>query len=80
MLLLIRRRRPGKIDSPDGRQPIKQVHIDQTATTSIAKVRKFLPACDAPKFLEHRFQIINDQPLATRPSRDSCYRLAFGTL
>ena len=59
MLLVFRRRRPGEIDSPGRRQPIAQVHIDQTAATSITKVHKYLPASDVPKLLEHRFQIIN---------------------
>ena len=49
MLLVVRRRRPGKIDSP----------IGQTANIPIAKVLKYLPASDVPKLLEHRFQIIN---------------------
>ena len=59
MLLVIRRRRPGETDSPSRRQPIGQVHIDQTVTTSITKVHKYLPAPDVPKLLERRFQIIN---------------------
>ena len=59
MLLVVRRRFPGEIDSPGRRQPVAQVHIDQTANTSIAKVRKYLPASDVPKLLERRFQIIN---------------------
>ncbi|PPQ89617.1 hypothetical protein CVT25_012533 [Psilocybe cyanescens] len=57
---IIRRRRPGQVDdSPDRRQPVAQVHVDQTTQSSIARVHRHLPASDAPKLLEKRFQIIN---------------------
>jgi hypothetical protein len=61
VLLVVRRRRPGEpeIDSPGRHQPVSQVHIDQTLTTSVSKVHKHLPASDVPKLLERRFQIIN---------------------
>ncbi|KDR70146.1 hypothetical protein GALMADRAFT_254991 [Galerina marginata CBS 339.88] len=56
----IRRRRPGQVDdSPDRRQPVAQVHVDQTTKSAIARVHRHLPASDAPKLLENRFQIIN---------------------
>jgi len=56
----IRRRRPGQLeDGPDKRQPVSQVHVDQSAKASIARVHRHLPAKDAPKLLEARFQIIN---------------------
>jgi hypothetical protein len=56
----IRRRRPGEADdSPDRRQPVAQVHVDQTTASSIARVHRHLPASDAPKLLERRFQLIN---------------------
>ncbi|KDR70135.1 hypothetical protein GALMADRAFT_144817 [Galerina marginata CBS 339.88] len=56
----IRRRRPGQADDhPDRRQPVVLVHVDQTLKSSIARVHRHLPASDAPKLLEHRFQIIN---------------------
>ncbi|KAH9476240.1 Aspirochlorine biosynthesis protein N [Psilocybe cubensis] len=56
----IRRRRPGQVDDhPDRRQPVAQVHVDQTTRSSIARVHRHLPASDAPKLLEKRFQIIN---------------------
>ena len=59
-LLAIRRRVPGVADdSPDRRQPVAAVHVDQTATSSVARVHRHLPASDAPKLLERRFQIIN---------------------
>ncbi|KAF8811247.1 hypothetical protein BYT27DRAFT_7240407 [Phlegmacium glaucopus] len=56
----IRRRRPGEADdSPDRRQPVTQVHVDQTTASAIARVHRHLPPSDAPKLLERRFQIIN---------------------
>jgi hypothetical protein len=56
----VRRRRPGEVDdSPDRRQPAVQVHVDQTNKSSIARVHRHLPADEAPKLLEGRFQIIN---------------------
>jgi hypothetical protein len=56
----IRRRRPGQIDdSPGRRQPVVQVHVDQTTTSAIARVHRHLPVEDAPKLLEKRFQLIN---------------------
>ena len=57
--LAIRRRLPGETDSPGRRQPVAQVHVDQTAASSIARVHRHLPAPDVPKLLERRFQIIN---------------------
>jgi hypothetical protein len=58
VLLAIRRRRR-QPDSVDRRQPVAQVHVDQTAASSIARVHRHLPAPDVPKLLDHRFQIIN---------------------
>ena len=56
----IRRRRPGQFDDgPDRRQPVSQVHVDQTNKSSVARVHGHLPAADVPKLLEGRFQIIN---------------------
>jgi len=59
VVLFIRRRRPGETDTHGRHQPVAQVHVDQTATTFIAKVHRHLPAPDVPKLLERRFQIIN---------------------
>ena len=59
MLLAIRRRRPGEPDIAGRRQPVAQVHVDQTTASSIARVHRHLPAPDVPKLLEGRFQIIN---------------------
>lgn len=59
-MLAIRRRRPGQVDdSPQKRQPVPQVHVDQTPKSSVARVHRHLPASDAPELLKHRFQIIN---------------------
>ncbi|KAH9944731.1 hypothetical protein B0H21DRAFT_450602 [Amylocystis lapponica] len=56
----IRRRRPDEIaDSPQKRQPVAQVHVDQTTASAIARVHRHLPPADAPALLRRRFQIIN---------------------
>ena len=59
-ILAIRRRRPGQADdSPQTRQPVSLVHVDQTTASSIARVHRHLPPSDAPALLKRRFQIIN---------------------
>ncbi|KAG1835489.1 hypothetical protein EV424DRAFT_1524014 [Suillus variegatus] len=56
----IRRRRPGEVDdSPQKRQPVQLVHVDQTTASSIARVHRHLPPTEAPSLLRRRFQIIN---------------------
>ncbi|OSX61030.1 hypothetical protein POSPLADRAFT_1057973 [Postia placenta MAD-698-R-SB12] len=56
----IRRRRPGEVeDTPQKRQPVPQVHVDQTTASAIARVHRHLPPADAPELLRRRFQIIN---------------------
>lgn len=58
--IAIRRRRPGEFDdSPQKRQPVQGVHVDQTADSSKARVYRHLPVEDAPKLLTKRYQIIN---------------------
>ena len=66
-LSAIRRRRPGEADdSADRRQPVSQVHVDQTTASAIARVHRHLPASDVPELLKRRFQIINLwRPIAT---------------
>jgi len=55
----IRRHRPGEADdSPQKRQPVSLVHVDQTTASSIARVHHHLPS-DAPALLKRRFQILN---------------------
>lgn len=56
----IRRRRPGEVeDTPQKRQPVASVHVDQTTASAIARVHRHLPPTDAPSLLKRRFQIIN---------------------
>ena len=58
-LIAIRRRRPGEIDdSPQKRQPVSQVHVDQTAAAARARVYRHVPD-DADELVKHRYQIIN---------------------
>ena len=58
--LAIRRHRPGEFDdTPQKRQPVPRVHVDQTTASAIARVHRHLPPSDVPALLEHRFQIIN---------------------
>jgi len=71
----IRRNRPGEVDdSPQKRQPVPRVHVDQTSASAVARVHRHLPPGDAEALLKRRFQIINlwrpihhialDRPLA----------------
>ncbi|KAG1767097.1 hypothetical protein EDD22DRAFT_1048903 [Suillus occidentalis] len=56
----IRRRLLGEPDdSPQKRQPAPLVHVDQTTSSSIARVHRHLPPTEAPSLLRGRFQIIN---------------------
>ncbi|KAI1300931.1 hypothetical protein F5Y03DRAFT_222034 [Xylaria venustula] len=45
-----------KTDSP--RQPVQQVHVDQTAAAAIARIRRHLPS-EADELLRGRYQIVN---------------------
>jgi len=55
----VRRRRPGQADdTPQTRQPVAGVHVDQTEASAITRVRRHVPA-DAEALLKRRFQIIN---------------------
>lgn len=58
-LTAIRRRIPGQVDTTSKRQPVKEVHVDQTAPSAVARVHLHLPPSEAPELLKHRFQIIN---------------------
>lgn len=54
------RHRPGEFDdSPDRRQPVAQVHVDQTTKFSVARVHRHLHASDVPELLKRRFRIIS---------------------
>ncbi|KAK7025454.1 hypothetical protein VNI00_015982 [Paramarasmius palmivorus] len=67
----IRRRRPGQLDdSVDKRQPVAQVHVDQTSESAAARVRRHLPEDEANERLKHRFQIINLWRPISHPAND----------
>jgi len=55
----IRRRIAGQVDTPGKRQPVKEVHVDQTTASATARVHLHLPPSEAPELVKHRFQIIN---------------------
>jgi hypothetical protein len=44
-------------DAP--RQPVQQVHVDQTSSSAEARVRRHLPKDDAEELLKARYQIVN---------------------
>lgn len=50
----IRRRQK---DAP--RQPVQQVHVDQTPEAAAVRVRRHLPAAEAEELLQGRYQIVN---------------------
>ena len=58
---VIRRHVPGSTidNSPDKRQPVMQVHVDQTVAASVAYVHRHLPPDEASELLKRRFQTIN---------------------
>jgi hypothetical protein len=66
----IRRRIPGQTDMTGKRQPVKEVHVDQTTSSATARVHLHLPPSEAPQLLEHRFQIINLWRPISRPAFD----------
>lgn len=61
----IRRR---KKDSP--RQPVQQVHVDQTPGAAEARVRRHLPAAEADELVKGRYQIINVWRPIENPASD----------
>jgi len=48
-----------KHDPAAPRQPVQQVHVDQTPEAAAARVRRHLPAAEAEDLLRGRYQIIN---------------------
>ena len=51
------------------RQPVQQVHVDQTPSAAEARVRRHLPADDVEQLLKGRYQIINIwRPIANTAS------------
>ncbi|KAF5389928.1 hypothetical protein D9757_003640 [Collybiopsis confluens] len=65
----VRRRVPGQTDMVGKRQPVQEVHIDQTAPSATARLQLHLPT-EAPELLKHRFQIINLWRPISRPALD----------
>ena len=61
----IRRQDP---NSP--RQPVQQVHVDQTPMAAAARVRRHLPADEAEQLLQGRYQIINVWRPISHPATD----------
>lgn len=61
----IRRRQK---DAP--RQPVQQVHVDQTPAAVVARVRRHLPADEADDLLKGRYQIINVWRPIENPASD----------
>jgi len=59
LCVAIRRRRPGVTDAPDKRQPVAQVHVDQTTASAVARVQRHLPPEEVDGLLQRRFQIVN---------------------
>jgi len=55
-------------DSP--RQPVQQVHVDQTPGAAAVRVRRHLPAEEAEELLKSRYQIINVWRPIENPASD----------
>lgn len=55
-------------DSP--RQPVQQVHVDQTPEAAAVRVRRHLPADEAEELLKGRYQIINVWRPIENPASD----------
>lgn len=59
-LSAVRRHRPGDPETDESkRQPVSQVHVDQTPESATARVHRHLPAAEAEKLVKKRFQIVN---------------------
>ena len=52
------------------RQPVQQVHVDQTPEAAAARVRRHLPADEVDELLNARFQIINVWRPIENPASD----------
>ncbi|KAH7923037.1 hypothetical protein BV22DRAFT_1130944 [Leucogyrophana mollusca] len=67
----VRRHRPGDHDTDETkRQPVSQVHVDQTPASATARVHRHLPADEAKELVKKRFQIINLWRPITHPAID----------
>lgn len=59
-LIAIRRRRPGLIDdSPEKRQPVAAIHVDQTTPDAFVRFHKHLPPKDPAHPRRGRFLTLN---------------------
>ena len=59
-----------KHDPTSPRQPVQQVHVDQTPSAAAARVRRHLPANEAEELLKGRYQIINVWRPISHPATD----------
>ncbi|KAH7136902.1 methyltransferase [Dactylonectria estremocensis] len=57
-------------DPSSPRQPVQQVHIDQTPRAAEVRVRRHVPADEAEELLKGRFQIINVWRPISHPATD----------
>jgi hypothetical protein len=80
---MLRERLPGKVnkvvifdhtirrrDKNSPRQPVQQVHVDQTPGAAAARVRRHLPAEEAEELLKGRYAIINVWRPIENPASD----------
>ncbi|KZT53740.1 hypothetical protein CALCODRAFT_486113 [Calocera cornea HHB12733] len=75
----IRRRRAEPTpDTPSTRQPVPQVHVDQTPESALARVFRHLPAEEAEWRSKRRFQIVNVWRPIGAPAFDMPLALADG--
>ena len=80
---MLKERLPGKVkkvvifdhtirrrDKNAPRQPVQQVHVDQTPGAAVARVRRHLPAEEAEELLKGRYAIINVWRPIENPATD----------
>jgi hypothetical protein len=71
----IRRHKPGLTEeAPDKRQPVTNVHVDQTPNSAVKRCYRHLPEAEADELLQRRFQIMN----IWRPIRNPAYDWPLG--
>ena len=70
ILLAVRRRRPGVVETPEKRQPVTYIHVDRSAASCIARVHKHFPSNEASELLRGRVQVINLWRPILRPALD----------
>ncbi|KAH9036102.1 hypothetical protein EDB84DRAFT_1484021 [Lactarius hengduanensis] len=56
--------RPGVIDTPQARQPVPAVHVDQTTASAVARVQRHLPPEDIINLWRPIHHVAHDWPLA----------------